>query len=304
MKRYEGIRRAYPNLPLPLKVRSFAQLSRPVTAISGVVVGLLGTAVACNLSPQRWFDVRMAIVASIILVSLQVYGQVVNQICDIEIDRINKSWRPLPSGRIRVWEAEVYSLLLVFLALSIPLVLRNLTALLLSMIGLIVATAYSVPPIRVKRNAWLSALLLAFARGMLPVFLVWSLVSRLDLACFLFSLIPFSWMLAFNWSKDFGDEKGDLACGVETIPILLGRNKARELMFCMSILFLLSSFTPLFVGVLPMKFTFLSTLYPLGVMIPITVTVEDERLENNVGWFLMYLGLGLIYVLALIATVV
>jgi len=302
LRLYEGIRKGYPKTPLPPKVKAFIQLIRPLTLLSGVVAGFFGVVITYNLTSMKTFSLVDVVVAITTLSCLQAYGQVVNQICDVEIDLVNKSWRPLPSGKVKLSEAKGFALLLFATPLIMSWGRREFFA--LTCIGLALATAYSLPPVRVKRSAVGSMLLMGFARGALPVLIVWSATAGVTPTALALSIPPFIWMTAFNWSKDFGDEEGDIRFGVKTIPIILGRERAKTLMLLLSTLYPASVSALILLHLLPLEFTLLLLLTPLALSIPFLVDRVDERVENNVGWAVMYLGLALMYVLMTLATVV
>lgn len=75
-------------------LKGFYRLSRPINALAGIIAVLLSGYVA--QAPSWWPVIMAAITVFFITVSTNAW----NDYIDIEIDRVNKPQRPLPSGQI------------------------------------------------------------------------------------------------------------------------------------------------------------------------------------------------------------
>ena len=95
----------------PNKVAGFVQLSRPFTLIapaSGVFAGgLMALAFYGRLGGigSRMDLIFILGIASLLYAMINSASNALNQVTDLEIDRINKPSRPIPSGVITVREA-------------------------------------------------------------------------------------------------------------------------------------------------------------------------------------------------------
>lgn len=88
--------------PMSSKIFAMCQLCRP---LNGLIV-LVGVALGAHLgvrgqatgwtSEDAWSTVAVGIATGLILSA----GNAVNDVCDVEIDRVNRPERPLPSGRL------------------------------------------------------------------------------------------------------------------------------------------------------------------------------------------------------------
>ena len=84
-------------------LKNFWRLSRPLN----VFITMLTILVAAFISPQ--FHLNYKLYLAILISGLMTAGaNIINDIYDIEIDRINKPNRPLPSGKVTVKEAWIY----------------------------------------------------------------------------------------------------------------------------------------------------------------------------------------------------
>ena len=150
-------------------------------------------------------------------------SQACNDWFDRHVDAINEPARPIPSGRIPgrwglsiacVWTALS---LLVAAALG-PWVLAA------GVVGLVLAWAYSAPPLRLKLNGWWGNSAVGLCYEGLPWFTgAAALLGRLPDAriiwlAFLYSAGAFGIMVL----NDFKSIEGDQKLGVRTLPVQLG----------------------------------------------------------------------------------
>lgn len=155
-------------------------------------------------------------------------SQVVNDWFDREVDAINEPERPIPSGRVPgdwgFYYAVVWSLLALAVGLALGPVVGAATVL-----GLMLAWAYSAPPLRLKQNGWWGNL----AVGISYEGLAWVTGAAVMLG----GAMP-SWQiltLAALYSlgahgimtlNDFKALEGDHQLGIRSLPVQLGPDRA------------------------------------------------------------------------------
>ena len=155
-------------------------------------------------------------------------SQIVNDWYDREVDALNEPHRPIPSGRvpgkIALWFAMLWTLIAQSWAMSLgPWVS------LATFIGLLLAWAYSAPPLRLKLNGWwgnsavaLSYEGLAWITGAAIVLGGALPDGRILLIAFLYSVGAHGIMTL----NDFKSVEGDLKMGIRSLPVQLGRERA------------------------------------------------------------------------------
>ncbi|NOT69948.1 MAG: chlorophyll synthase ChlG [Hyphomicrobium sp.] len=171
----------------------------------------------------------MVLIAGILLTGPLVCGtsQVVNDWYDQDVDRINEPQRPIPSGRVPgqwgLYIAYVWTVL--SLAVSTVLGPWGLAA---TALGLILAWAYSAPPVRFKQNGWYGNAACASAYEGLPWF-TGALVAtgalpdwRILILAALYSAGAHGIMTL----NDFKSIEGDRQMGIRSIPVQLGPERA------------------------------------------------------------------------------
>lgn len=154
----------------------------------------------------------------------------INQIFDLEIDRINKPNLPLVDNRLSMQTAKISLTFLFPIVLLAVLSSFNGWALCFASICFFLAVAYSVPPFRWKKNPWTALLCMLGARGIMcpaAVFVQFNSIEPLEHAGLIYAYIfVLSLFLTFAIAtvKDIPDIKGDALNGVDTIPIRIGPN--------------------------------------------------------------------------------
>jgi 4-hydroxybenzoate polyprenyltransferase len=179
--------------------------------------------------------ITFLILGSLVATLLNAASNVLNQIYDLDIDRINKPERPLPSEAISVRAASWYcfSLYFVSCALAYPIQPQGR----LEVFWIVLATAvltwlYSAPPIRARRFWWLAPLVIAVPRGGLLKVAGWGLLAPVfsDLEPWLLGLVFFLYVLGAASTKDFSDIEGDRKGRVVTLPIRFGAKTSALIM--------------------------------------------------------------------------
>ena len=94
-------------------MRTYLELSRPFTLVAPALGFFSGAVTAYGAAPREawsWSLFIYPLLGSLMAAVLNAASNGLNQIYDLNIDRINKPHRPLPSARMSVSEAWVFSL--------------------------------------------------------------------------------------------------------------------------------------------------------------------------------------------------
>jgi 4-hydroxybenzoate polyprenyltransferase len=196
---------------------------RPAT-LPAPVAGVVGGAIAASGGwVARPFALLCAVASAVLLTGA---SNGINQIADVETDRINRPDRPLPAGTIsmRAAVALTFGLAAAALALAVP---AGMGYLFCVAVTLPVTAAYSLPPLRTKRIPLLANATIATPRGLLLVVAGWAVGGGFARAE-AWVLGGLAWLYIFGAAstKDFADVEGDRATGCTTLPILIGPRRA------------------------------------------------------------------------------
>ncbi|XP_030497550.2 geranylpyrophosphate:olivetolate geranyltransferase, chloroplastic-like isoform X2 [Cannabis sativa] len=141
------------------KILSFGhtcwKLQRPYTFI-GVIscaCGLFGRELFHNTNLLSWSLMLKAFSSLMVILSVNLCTNIINQITDLDIDRINKPDLPLASGEMSIETAWIMSIIVALTGLILTIKL-NCGPLFISLycVSILVGALYSVPPFRWKQN--------------------------------------------------------------------------------------------------------------------------------------------------------
>ena len=153
---------------------------------------------------------------------------VLNQICDIESDKLNKKLFFLAQGFVSKRSALV-EMSLLNLAGIIPAFLISLQLGLLFALGALFGFVYSAPPFALKNRPIGSLVTNALAHGSLAFLIGWSMNRSLSLESVLFSLPYLFAVAAVYLNTTVPDIKGDQATGKITFAVRWGKERTTGL---------------------------------------------------------------------------
>jgi len=295
--------------------RPFTLLPPALGVVSGAVTawgahGSRPALTAATVLPVVWGALMAAVLNSA--------SNAINQIYDLDIDRVNKPKRPLPAGALSMDAAWRFTVLcfvlawvLAFLA-SPPGLESHRECFWIVLFTSVLVWAYSAPPLRTKRHGIWANVTIAVPRGLLLKVAGWSTVKTvLDVEPWFIGTIFGLFVLGASTTKDFADIEGDRAGGCQTLPILYGVKKAAWMIAPFFVLPFLLIPVGVRAGILtgnPVLLDGLAAgLVAYGVYTVYLLVRRPEELaftENHPSWTHMYLmmmvaqvGFALAYVL-------
>ena len=210
---------------LTAALRSAPGLARPFTLLAPVVGVLCGSAVAAAALDRSWFGVALlwgCLSAALATAASNAW----NQVFDLEVDRINKPQRPLPSGAVSSRMAMIFGSLCAGAALGFA-ALVSVLFLACVAIGVGATWIYSAPPLRLKQRPIGALLAIALPRGLLVPVAGWAVIAAPDVSDpWALGVVAFLFVLGAAATKDFSDVAGDRAYGCRTLPVILGVHRA------------------------------------------------------------------------------
>jgi geranylgeranylglycerol-phosphate geranylgeranyltransferase len=278
------------------------EFSRPFTLVAPALGFASGAVTAAGAVPREPLTSDLFLYPALGLTMaavLNAASNALNQIYDLEIDRINKPRRPLPSGRLNLRDAWTFTIA----AYAAALVLAWLTApggrrecFWIVVIATMITVLYSVPPFRTKRLGIWANVTIAIPRGVLLKVAGWSSVKTVfGLEPWFIGAIFGLFLLGASTTKDFADMEGDARGGCRTLPIVYGVRRAAWLISPSFVLPFVMISAGTFAGVLTGNFVLLQllsivmTIYGAYVCYLMLRRPEDLAVEeNHVSWAHMY----------------
>jgi homogentisate phytyltransferase/homogentisate geranylgeranyltransferase len=171
----------------------------------------------------HWYILGVTLVSALAC-NLCITG--LNQVIDVELDKINKPELPIASGELNANSAKKIVLASGIIALVAAALLHWLLLLLIAVI-LFLGIAYSMPPIQFKKHHLPAALSITIVRGVL-VNLGMALhfsgmldhTYSIEPVVYPLTLFISTFSLAIAWYKDLPDRAGDAHFGYRTFPLL------------------------------------------------------------------------------------
>ncbi|MCC7558850.1 MAG: UbiA family prenyltransferase [Methanobacterium sp.] len=246
----------------------YLEILRPGNAIMAVIAIFL----MAVISGQFTFEVLMAAVVVFIVTGA---GNSINDYFDHKIDAINKPERPIPSGRISLKTALIYSLSLFLVGIILAFSINFL-------LGMI---------------AFLSSILMVFyARDLKTKCLIGNLsISFLTGFCFVFGGIAvgqimvsiylgfyaFLMTMAREIVKDMEDMEGDREEGATTLPLVYGTRTSSIIAAFFMIIASITSPVLYLVGIFNL-FYLIILIVAIVVFISSAISIlKDQSLENT-----------------------
>jgi 4-hydroxybenzoate polyprenyltransferase len=215
------------------KVRAYVELARPFTLVAPALGFVSGAVTAIGARPHEvwsWAIILPPAIGAVMAAVFNAGSNALNQIYDLEIDRVNKGKRPLPSRRLTIGEAWTFTAIAYGLTLQLAWLVAPAgrhECFWLVAAAVLLTYAYSVPPVRTKQRGMLANLTIAIPRGVLLKVAGWSSVKTIaGLEPWYIGAIFGLFLIGASTTKDFADMKGDRLGGCRTLPIIYGVRRA------------------------------------------------------------------------------
>jgi geranylgeranylglycerol-phosphate geranylgeranyltransferase len=184
-------------------------------------------------------------------------GNIINDIFDIEIDKINRPDRPIPSNKIVIKEAYIYYFVLVVVSIGIS-VLVSVPAFLIVSFSHFLLFIYSK---LLKQIPLAGNILISFLTGL--VFIFGGVVVENPIAAAIPAVFAFLINFIREIVKDMQDIEGDKKVDIKTFPIQFGFKFSKTLILITTLVLILFTFFP-----------FVTKLYKIDFFILVMVVVN------------------------------
>ena len=234
-----------------MKFKDAIEITRPINCLMGaltVVIGLLNTRFNVPLD-KLMINIIMGVVTYIFLAAS---GNIINDIYDIEIDKINRPERPIPRGSISLKQAKK----LYFLFLSIGVILSYLNTLIFSLTWIILVlvpffgfigwfyAAYG------KKSGFPGNIMVGVSFSIGLVYGAYLNSSVIPPYILYFFITAFSLLVAREIIKGCEDIEGDKNQGVKTLAIKIGIKASRNISVIFALLAVVFFILPIFTNIL------------------------------------------------------
>ena len=282
-----------------MKFKDAIEIARPVNCLMGaltVVIGLLNTRLDV---PLEKFTVNI-ILGVLTYIFLAASTNIINDIYDIEIDKINRPERPIPRGSISLKQAK--ELFFLYLIIAIILSLLNTLIISLTLINLILVSFFGfigwVYAKWGKRSGFLGNIIVGISYSIGLVYGGYLNGPIIPPYILYFFLTAFSLLVAREIVKGCEDIEGDKNQGVKTLAIKIGIKASRNVSVLFALFAILFFILPVFTSILN-KFLFIIFMviglievgYVIVLMLTLDLNKEDLKKISLLLKIGMFLGL-------------
>ncbi len=180
-------------------------------------------------TPFEWTNIWQLLGVWIACLCGNVYIVGLNQLYDVEIDRVNKPDLPLASGKLSMatgwWIVGITGVMSLAISLGLGQWLFATVA-----TSLAIGTAYSLPPIRLKQFPLFAAICILTVRGCIVNLGLFAHFDRvlgggqdLPLSIWILTAFILVFTIAIAIFKDVPDLEGDRQYQIQTFTIILGK---------------------------------------------------------------------------------
>ncbi|XP_021738290.1 homogentisate geranylgeranyltransferase, chloroplastic-like [Chenopodium quinoa] len=218
------------------QLNAFYRFSRPHTIIGTIIgvtsVSLLPIESIADLSLEFFVGLLKALVPSIMM---NIYVVGLNQLFDLQVDKVNKPDLPLASGEFTMEAGSIIVSICCLLSFAMGFAFQSPPLSIALLTSFILGSAYSIdcPLLRWKKQPFLAAACIVIVRAMVvqiaffihiqkhvlgrPVMLTRSVMFATTFMCFFATVIALF--------KDLPDVDGDKHFGIQSFSVTLGKEK-------------------------------------------------------------------------------
>jgi len=251
-----------------------------ITFLSVEVAGILcGVDIAGN-----WKILTSALAASLITAG----GNAVNDLFDVDIDRINRPYRPLASGKLSARRAKIFYFTVTVAGLAASAAL-NVYSFLIAVFAAISIFMYSF---KLKRSVFFGNFAVALITGLTFIYAGASVKDFSDV--YPAALFAFLTNLIREIIKDAEDVRGDGEIGARTIATKFGTTTSAYICILLTGILLFMVWGSYELRILPIQFLTVCglTVLPLGVYIAYLLISRRGFSEASFGYkLIMIFGL-------------
>ncbi len=272
------------------KIISFIKITRPIN----VIITFLVVVVAIIISEKEKTELSTILLTSLSASLIAASGNIINDIYDIEADRISHPKRVLVLGNLQKKEAWFEYLFFNFTSVFLVAYLSPvLLFIVIIAVGLLfIYSSY------LKRLPLIGNIFIAFITAL--AFIYGGVAANNFEAAIIPAVIAFLINLMREIVKDMQDISGDSKLNLKTFPIKYGFDKSKNLILIIAIILMASTFYPFFIKYYKIEYFILVMIF-VNPIIVYSLKLLYKKSDNSISAvsgllkFNMIIGLLAIY---------
>lgn len=270
---------------------AFFHLIRPLNGLISFISVILGAFLAGN-SLDPFINIILVAISAFLLTSA---GNALNDYWDVEADRINKPFRPIPSGQVKRKSALIFSVVLFAIGNGLGLFVSWV----IFLVFCIVSALLVLYTIKLRSLLLVGNLVIGLLTGL--TFISGGIVVGSIGRAVIPAVFAFLFTVGREIVKDIEDVKGDNINRLSSLPIKWGQRKAMYVSLVFLALVILISPWPYFLNVYSLYY-FICVLLGVDLVLIYCIFLLVTRLTqktaarvSNLMKFDIFIGLGAVY---------
>lgn len=284
------------NVSLSRRIHAHIKLTDPVTWISPALMCVCGAIASGQyFHPTNPGDLMLVVLGAIMMGPLATgFSQSINDYYDRELDAINDPSRPIPAGDVTLTEARINWIVLAVVSMLVSLAFNNPWIVVLMIAGLLLGAAYSVPPLKLKKNVWLSAPAVGLGYACMSWVAGHMIFADLTWRSLFMSVINGGIATGLIFLNDIKSVEGDRQHGLKSLPVMMGERPALLVAFA----FINGSELALMILALVWGYLWVAGLVLLAMLVPFysQISLYQQPSHKN---FMRYMLASNLFILAI-----
>ncbi len=278
-----------------MRFKDAVEIIRPVNCIMGaltVIIGLLNTREGIPLDK---FFINI-ILGVFIYIFIAASGMVINDIYDLEIDKINRPERPIPRGSITLKQAKI--LFIIYLSFGLFLSILNIIIFSLNILIFVVVSFFGfigwVYAKWGKKSGFLGNLIVGVSYSIGLVYGALLNSSFIPPYILFFFITAFSLLVSREIIKGCEDIEGDKSQGVKTLAIKIGIKNSRNVAVFFALVGIIFFVLPILTDILnPILFLIFMVLGIIEVVYTIILMLTSKLEKADLKKISLLLKIGM-----------
>jgi geranylgeranylglycerol-phosphate geranylgeranyltransferase len=262
----------------------FLKISRPLNCLITFMTVIVGGLICSN---DKHITVKL-VLAGIIGFIVTATGNSINDFYDIDVDKINRPDRPLPSGILASKSVLIFCVILILIAPILSLQI-NIYAFIISIISILLLFLYSY---KLKRIPLIGNILVSLLTVLAFIF-GGVVVGNVTLA-----IIPAVFAFLINLIreviKDMEDANGDMLLDISTFPIRFGDRASKYLVIGVTVILVLFTLIPFVFHTYSIEFFLIVMVIVNPILVYIVKSIFEDSSKQNLGRISSLLKLNMV----------
>ncbi len=268
-------------------IKAFLQIIRPFNCFFTALCVVYGAMIKATV-----FDIRVIILSALAATFIAAGGYVLNDYYDLEIDKINRKDRVLPSGKISPGTALKYAWILMITGFFLSVLTWHKWCIIIAVVNTLLLVVYAG---YLKKTFLLGNLLIAYSAA--STFFYGAIANDNVSYALAISFIAFTYTLIREIIKDTEDVEGDMSQGAKTIPIVMGKTWTFSITFTLILAMGIGVFSLFWHGMISMLTFNLLNIFTILPLLISYLFLNRNVTKKNLNYISNLMKLNMFFIL-------